>query len=144
MTRRVTLAKLREAEADRWPGYAAWVVEEARAGGIVQADAVILPNDLYARIQAEVGRRRPGIPPRPLLTPAKVAHGVVGIAKALTGTGGTSVDLVAHRTAVCRSCPHAELAAGVLQRCSLCGCSTWAKIRNAREACPIGRWGPRA
>lgn len=70
----------------------------------------------------------------------KVAHGLVGIAKAVTGTGGASDELVKHRTAICSGCEHAELIAGILQNCKICGCSTWAKIRNADEKCPEGKW----
>jgi hypothetical protein len=74
------------------------------------------------------------------LTPARIAHGAVGIAKAITGTGGASPETVAARLAICAPCEHAELTAGVLRRCRLCGCSTWAKVRNAAEQCPAGKW----
>ena len=83
------------------------------------------------------------VPPRPVLQPltvGQVIHGAAGIAKALTGTGGASDELVATRLAVCNACPHAEKFLGMLQRCGLCGCSTWAKIRNADERCPAGKW----
>lgn len=72
----------------------------------------------------------------------RIIHGITGIAKAITGTGGASEQVVAERQAICESCPKAIIAAGVLRRCSLCGCSTWAKIRNANEQCPDNppRW----
>jgi hypothetical protein len=88
----------------------------------------------------EVDRRRPGIPPRQVLTPVKVAHGVVGLVKAITGTGGATAETVAARVAVCNACPNASWIAGMLIQCRLCGCSTWAKVRNAGETCPIGKW----
>lgn len=70
------------------------------------------------------------------------AHGhgiitsVIGIARALTGTGGASQEMIDQRTAICMTCDNVEAVAGVMNRCKLCGCSTWAKIRNADEHCP--------
>ncbi len=69
-----------------------------------------------------------------------LAHGAAGIARAVTGTGGASAELIEQRTAICAACPHAVLSLGVLQRCDLCGCSTWGKVRNAGEKCPAGKW----
>jgi hypothetical protein len=82
------------------------------------------------------------VPAAPIpLTPARLAHGAVGIARAVTGTGGASAETVTARLAICNPCEHAQLTAGVLRRCRLCGCSTWAKVRNAAEQCPAGKWG---
>lgn len=71
-----------------------------------------------------------------------IVHGIIGITKAITGTGGASDEVVAQRQKICQDCPKAIITAGVLRRCSLCGCSTWAKIRNANEQCPDNppRW----
>jgi hypothetical protein len=74
------------------------------------------------------------------LTASQFAQGVAGIAKALTGTGGASNELVVERTAICRDCPEAELVAGAFHRCRICKCATWAKIRNATEQCPASHW----
>ena len=70
-----------------------------------------------------------------------VIHGAAGIAKALTGTGGADEATVKARTEICRTCENAILTAGVLERCKLCGCSTWAKVRVASESCPARKWG---
>ena len=73
--------------------------------------------------------------------PRGILHGATGIAKAITGTGGASEELVARRTAICNApCEHAVTSLGVFQTCNLCGCSTWAKVRNATEKCPAGKW----
>lgn len=77
---------------------------------------------------------------KPVSFAPMVKHGAVGIAKAVTGTGGASEELIAHRTAICTECPHAVKAAGLFKTCSICKCSTWAKVRNAAERCPAGKW----
>ena len=69
-----------------------------------------------------------------------IVHGAVGIAKAVAGMGGADAELVKSRTEICGACEHAILAAGLLQQCKLCGCSTWAKVRNRGEKCPAGKW----
>jgi hypothetical protein len=80
-------------------------------------------------VEVNVGKRQAGMM-------SKIAHGAVGIAKAVTGTGGASDETIKARTAICNACPKAQLAAGAMQRCTLCGCATWAKVRNAGEQCP--------
>lgn len=74
------------------------------------------------------------------LTIGGVAHGAAGIAKAVLGVGGASPELIEQRTEICKGCEHAILSLGVLSRCKLCGCATWAKVRNANEKCPAGKW----
>jgi hypothetical protein len=69
-----------------------------------------------------------------------IAHGAAGIAKAVTATGGASEEVIRSRTAICGGCPEAVMVAGVFQKCEVCGCGTWAKVRNAAEACPLGKW----
>jgi hypothetical protein len=109
------------------------------------------------RVATPIGKSdapRPGgagpsiAPATPALAPAPpaakalrtIAHGAAGIARALTGTGGADESLIASRTAICAGCEHAQLVAGRLQRCGLCGCATWAKVRNRTEHCPVGKW----
>lgn len=87
-------------------------------------------------------------PPLPTIHPlrdtvaGKIGRGVVGIARALTGTGGTPEQIAEHRSSICFNCEHAVIALGVLSQCNLCSCSTWAKVRNADEKCPAKKWGP--
>lgn len=69
---------------------------------------------------------------------SRVAHGAVGIARAVTGTGGASAELIDRRSAICAACEHWR-AVG-MGRCDLCGCLTWAKVRNKDEKCPVGKW----
>jgi len=71
---------------------------------------------------------------------ATVAHGAAGIARAVTGTGGASDELVRKRTTICATCEHNELSMGLIHKCKLCGCLTWAKARNLDENCPAGKW----
>ena len=54
--------------------------------------------------------------------------------------GGLSgAQTVAARNAKCQSCEHLERAS---QRCKLCGCYVWAKMRAAAATCPDNRWPP--
>lgn len=69
-----------------------------------------------------------------------MVHGAAGIAKALTGTGGADPAMIESRTAICSSCDQSKSVAGVFMLCKLCGCATWAKVRNANEKCPLGKW----
>lgn len=69
-----------------------------------------------------------------------ITEGIKGLALALTGLGGASDETIRERTEICGKCPHAVMVMGVLQQCSICGCATWAKIRNEGEKCPDGRW----
>jgi len=60
---------------------------------------------------------------------------------ARAGFATTPPEALASREATCRACP--EWDANALNgtgRCRKCGCSTWAKLRMATEACPIGKW----
>lgn len=74
-------------------------------------------------------------PPKPTL-----AHGAAGVARAVTGTGGADAKTIEHRSRICAACPHNILTLGLINRCDLCGCLTWAKVRNATEKCPAGKW----
>jgi hypothetical protein len=83
-------------------------------------------------------------PPQPLhphqSTVATIAHGAAGIARAVTGTGGADDALVKKRAAICTDCEHNKLSVGLIHRCELCGCLTWAKTRNLEEKCPANKW----
>jgi hypothetical protein len=72
--------------------------------------------------------------------PADFLRGAVGIAKAIAGTGGATDGQVKARTEICDGCEHAKIVAGVVEKCDLCGCVLWAKVRNAGERCPAGKW----
>jgi hypothetical protein len=53
----------------------------------------------------------------------------------------TPPEALATREATCRACPEWDAAAlNGTGRCRKCGCSTWAKLRMATEACPLGKW----
>jgi hypothetical protein len=69
-----------------------------------------------------------------------IAHGAAGIARAVTGTGGANEELVRKRTSICATCQHNVLSLGLIHKCELCGCLTWAKARNLEEKCPAGKW----
>jgi len=54
----------------------------------------------------------------------------------------TPPEILATREATCRACPEWDAQAlNATGRCRKCGCSTWAKLRMATEACPLGKWG---
>ena len=76
---RVTLAKLRAAEPNRWPGYADWIVDQARQrGGAVAAEFIVLPAELHGRLAAEAATRPHGaIQPSPA-GPWSPLHSAVG------------------------------------------------------------------
>jgi hypothetical protein len=60
---------------------------------------------------------------------------------ARSGFHATPPEILAARESTCRSCPEWDAAAlGGSGRCRKCGCSTWAKLRMAPEACPLGKW----
>lgn len=57
------------------------------------------------------------------------------------GMPSVSTEALAIREATCRACPEWDAAAlKGTGRCRNCGCSTWAKLRMATEACPLGKW----
>jgi len=78
--------------------------------------------------------------PQPQQQPINIAHGAAGIFKAVTGTGGADSELISKRAAICEHCEHNKLTFGMIHRCDLCGCLTWAKTRNLEEKCPAGKW----
>jgi hypothetical protein len=57
------------------------------------------------------------------------------------GAPTTPPEALATREATCRACPEWDAKAlNATGRCRKCGCSTWAKLRMATEACPLGKW----
>jgi len=74
------------------------------------------------------------------LTTGTIIRGVVGITRAIIHQDRANAATITQRTEICRICPHAQITAGVLRRCQLCGCATWAKVRNAGAKCPVGKW----
>ena len=82
----------------------------------------------------------PTTQPPPLLTQARTALGAAGRFLA-SGFAPTPPDILAEREATCRACPEWDAEAlNATGRCRKCGCLTWAKIRMATEACPLGKW----
>ena len=60
---------------------------------------------------------------------------------ARAGFATTPPEALATREATCRACPEWDASAlNNTGRCRKCGCSTWAKLRMATEACPLGKW----
>jgi hypothetical protein len=54
----------------------------------------------------------------------------------------TSPKELEKRLAICQPCEHwVAKAFKNTGGCSLCGCSTWAKLRMPLEQCPINKWG---
>lgn len=72
------------------------------------------------------------------LSASDVAHGIAGVAKALTGRDKASAETIAARLAVCATCEHR--AAGVVTRCTLCGCALRLKLKLQGEKCPASKW----
>jgi hypothetical protein len=79
-------------------------------------------------------------------TPPSLPQQTASLGKSLlnwtaSGFSPTPPEALATREATCRACP--EWDAQALKgtgRCKQCGCSTWAKLRMATEACPLGKW----
>lgn len=61
---------------------------------------------------------------------------------ARSGFVPTPPETLESRLAICRACLEWD-STGFrgTGRCRKCGCSTWAKLRMASEACPLGKWG---
>ena len=71
---------------------------------------------------------------------SRLVRGAIGLARAVTGTGGADPALANERWEKCTRCPENHLALGLVHQCNLCGCLTWAKVRNRDEKCPAGKW----
>lgn len=61
--------------------------------------------------------------------------GAAKLAASHLGINATNDIKLSQRTAICNNCPKNDLG-----RCSSCGCYLWAKVRQATERCPIGKW----
>jgi hypothetical protein len=82
-----------------------------------------------------------------LIQDFRATHKMIGDAimagKKFTASGfsTTPPGILAEREATCRSCDQWDATAlNNTGRCRKCGCSTWAKLRMATEACPLGKW----
>lgn len=73
---------------------------------------------------------------------SRVAHGVAGVAKALVGIDITPLDEQLRRARICKGGPGIPPceSSGIGLFCGECGCIIAAKIRNASEHCPKGKW----
>jgi len=67
---------------------------------------------------------------------AGIIKGAVGLAKSELGIGAASKKEIDDRRAICIGCDKQ-----VLGVCSECGCYCAAKVKIAKERCPIGKWG---
>lgn len=72
---------------------------------------------------------------QPQLGVMKTIAGAAKMAATHLGLNAASVDQVDLRSRACSGCPKNDLG-----RCSECGCYLWAKVRQANEKCPIGKW----
>lgn len=71
----------------------------------------------------------------------QVAHGAVGVAKALFGFDPADPRVVMARRRACLSCPRLrKVSVALPARCADCGCAIRLKTQVASEACPRGRW----
>jgi hypothetical protein len=116
--------------------------EHARAGFCPQN---MYPPASLPAAQQQQSQQPTSPPPQPQQphqpsTVSTIAHGAAGIARAVTGTGGADQQLIQKRTSICATCEHNELTMGLIHRCKLCGCLTWAKARNLEEKCPVNKW----
>tara|TARA_R110000824_G_scaffold89623_11_gene219592 strand:+ start:1504 stop:1965 length:462 start_codon:yes stop_codon:yes gene_type:complete len=67
---------------------------------------------------------------------AGMIKGAVGLAKSELRIGAASEEEVSNRRAICIGCDKQ-----ILGVCSECGCYCAAKVKIAKERCPIGKWG---
>ena len=69
-----------------------------------------------------------------------IARGTVGLAKAAVGLDKADGITMIKRWAICESCASSVKTAGIVQTCAQCHCMLRAKIRLARERCPLNKW----
>lgn len=68
----------------------------------------------------------------------KVTHGLIGMAKAVTGIGRADDATISARRAICLGCEfRRSVVGGVVQTCGKCGCALAAKTVNESEHCPL-------
>jgi hypothetical protein len=73
---------------------------------------------------------------------ARIAHGALGISKAMVHADRAAPATIQHRRATCVVCPHSDAGKGGrgLGRCDLCGCWLRFKIVLQGERCPESKW----
>jgi len=64
-----------------------------------------------------------------------LVRGVVGVAKALTGTDRPPQSVIEERRRSCLACPSLRF-----QMCTECKCAIFLKVLVKSEECPLGRW----
>lgn len=69
-----------------------------------------------------------------------IAHGAVGIAKAIVGFDPADPRLVMARRRACLACPALRKVGLLPARCYDCGCVIRLKTQVASERCPRGLW----
>lgn len=84
------------------------------------------------------------------LTPAKVAHGIVGLAKSALGISLCPDEVIYQRRSKCAPCEYSTKnekkintptkGLTTFSRCTLCRCNIASKTRLAKEECPIKLW----
>lgn len=74
------------------------------------------------------------------MTAGEIAHGAKGLARAIAGIDRATDDVRATRLKTCKGCEHNSAKLGMFPACGLCGCVLGAKIADARESCPAGKW----
>jgi hypothetical protein len=88
--------------------------------------------------------------PEEIIRPKQELPPVLRMAKNLTqatqtwvnhGFATTKEETLKSRIEACKKCEfwNSKGFSGT-GRCMKCGCSTWAKLRMAKEKCPIGKW----
>jgi hypothetical protein len=81
---------------------------------------------------------------------ATLTHGVAGIVKAVLHIDRADEATIIKRREICTACPESVpivKGAGIISKCDkckICGCVLAAKIVNAGEACPLGKWAAEA
>jgi hypothetical protein len=73
---------------------------------------------------------------------AHLAHGAVGLTKALVGIDRAPAAVIEARRAICRQCDRATRHKDGVRvlRCQECACWIKLKTRLAGETCPLGKW----
>ena len=73
---------------------------------------------------------------------AQLAHGAVGLTKALVGIDRAPAAVVAARVQACRQCDRATRHKDGVRVLKCLECSCWIKLKTrlTRERCPLDRW----
>lgn len=65
-----------------------------------------------------------------------LVHGGIGMLRWWLGIGREKQEIAAARLEICKGCEF--YGAGV--KCGKCGCKFRAKVTDAKEVCPLGKW----